>query len=83
MIYASMLSIAVIVRVLFLSFLLPVMTVRFRIRDRFLFFFLFLRARILPGLVVAWLGFMLYSEVFNYYLKGLGRRLHGMWFVGK
>jgi hypothetical protein len=67
------------VTALFLSLLLPVMTIRFRIRGRFLLF----RARILPGLIVAWLGFMLYGEVFGYHLKGPGRRLHGMWFVGK
>jgi hypothetical protein len=80
---ANMLSITVIVRVFFLSLLLPVMTVRFRIRGRFLLFFLLFRARILPGLIVAWLGFMLYGEVFGYYLKGSDRRLHGIWFVGK
>ena len=75
------------VTALFLSLLLPVMTVRFRIRGRFLL----LRARILPvwarilpiWLVVAWLRFMLHGEVFGYHLKGPGRRLHGMWFVGK
>jgi hypothetical protein len=48
MAYASMPSITVMARVLLLSLLLPVMTVRFRIRGRFLLFFLFLRARILP-----------------------------------
>jgi hypothetical protein len=80
---ASMPFIVVMARVLFLSLLLPVMTVRFRIRDRFLLFFLFFRARILPELIVAWLGFMFHSEVFGYHLKGPNRRLHGMWFVGK
>jgi hypothetical protein len=44
----SMPSITVMARVLFLSLLLPVMTVRFRIRGRFLLLFLFFRARILP-----------------------------------
>jgi hypothetical protein len=44
---ASMPSIAITARVLLLSLLLPVMTVRFRIRGRFLLLLLF-RARILP-----------------------------------
>jgi hypothetical protein len=81
----SMPFIVIMARVLFLSFLLPVMTVRFRIRGRFLFLFLLFRARILPiearilpGLIVAWLGFMLYDKVFDNHLKGPGRRFHGM-----
>jgi hypothetical protein len=78
MTYAKMPSITVTAP--FLSHLLPVMTVLFlRIRGRVLLF----RARILPGLVIAWLRLMFYGEVFGYHLKGLGRRLHGMWFVGK
>jgi hypothetical protein len=48
MAYASMPFIAVMTRLLLLSLLLPVMTIRFRIRGRFLLFFLLLRARILP-----------------------------------
>jgi hypothetical protein len=87
MAYARVNLITVLVSTLFLSLLLPVMTVRFRIRGRVLL----LRARILPvwarilpiWLVVAWLRFMLHGEVFGYHLKGPGRRLHGMWFVGK
>jgi hypothetical protein len=74
------------VTALFLSLLLPVMTVRFRIRGRFLFFrarILPVWARILPGLIVAWLGFMLHGKVFGYHLKNPGKRLHEMWFVDK
>jgi hypothetical protein len=69
-----------------LSFLLPVMTILiFRIRNRVLLFW----ARILSNwagilflwTVVFWLRFRLYSEIFDYHLKGPVGSIHWVWLI--